>query len=178
MNIVLIDDSETSRSALGAALVARGHCVWVQSTFALESIRAIAGPLDLILSEQRVSGEHVFKAYSALRSCAPTGLIAIVTAYPSVAAAVRAVRLGFDAYLAKPANADTVLSALPQEKGEEVFGPADEPDAGEWPSLDRTIWEYLNQVYATAGSMSEAARRLRLDRRSLRRMLAKYPPAR
>ena len=47
-----------------------------------------------------------------------------------------------------------------------------------WPTLNRTIWEYLNQVYVSAGSMSEAARRLGLHRRSLRRMLAKYPPAR
>jgi ActR/RegA family two-component response regulator len=47
-----------------------------------------------------------------------------------------------------------------------------------WPSLDRTIWEYINQVVVGAGTLSEAARRLGVDRRSLRRMLAKYPPSR
>jgi ActR/RegA family two-component response regulator len=38
------------------------------------------------------------------------------------------------------------------------------------------IWQYINDVYASAGSMSEAARRLGLDRRSLRRMLNRTPP--
>jgi ActR/RegA family two-component response regulator len=46
-----------------------------------------------------------------------------------------------------------------------------------WPSLDRAIWDYLNQVFLASGSMSEAARRLKVDRRSLRRMLGKQAPA-
>jgi ActR/RegA family two-component response regulator len=44
-------------------------------------------------------------------------------------------------------------------------------------SLDRAIWEYLNQTLVETGSISAAARRLRVDRTSLKRMLRKEPPA-
>jgi ActR/RegA family two-component response regulator len=40
------------------------------------------------------------------------------------------------------------------------------------------MWEVLNEAVETAGSVSGAARRLGLHARSLRRMLAKYPPSR
>src|SRR5262249_11958482 len=43
-------------------------------------------------------------------------------------------------------------------------------------SLDRVIWEFINQAVLEAGSVSEAARRLQLDRTSLKRMLRKVPP--
>ncbi|HXU61884.1 MAG TPA: two-component system response regulator, partial [Polyangia bacterium] len=100
---------------------------------------------------------------------------AVVTAYPSVASAVQFTRMGFAGYLVKPASPEAVLSAVAGTP--EPAEAADVSDL-EWPSLDRTIWEYLNQVHAWAGSLSAAARHLRIDRRSLRRMLAKYPPVR
>jgi two-component system response regulator RegA len=92
-----------------------------------------------------------------------------------VATAVRAVRLGFDAYLAKPIDPRCIAGLL--EGCGRPAAPVEPPDTEAWPSLDRTIWELVNQVVAVSGSLSEAARRLGLDRRSLRRMLAKYPPA-
>ena len=81
-------------------------------------------------------------------------------------------RAGIAVYVAKPVTAEMVLAAL-GDGADWAQAPADPC----WPSLDRTIWEYINQVLVEAGSISEAARRLRIDRRSLRRMLAKHPPA-
>jgi len=57
----------------------------------------------------------------------------------------------------------------------------DPPVDGDCPTqmtLDRAIWEYINYSVDVAGSIAAAARNLGLDRRSLRRMLAKYAPAR
>jgi two-component system response regulator RegA len=50
------------------------------------------------------------------------------------------------------------------------------PEATEHLTLDRAIWEFISQTVESAGTISEASRRLGLDRRSLRRMLSKYAP--
>jgi two-component system response regulator RegA len=131
-------------------------------------------PPGLIVTELRVESQSVFDYVAELARVAPGAPVVIATVYPSVATAVRAVRLGFAGYLAKPTTARTILQLL--ESGTAADGPG--PDQAAWPSLDRTIWEYLSQVVVVAGSLAEAARRLGVDRRSLRRMLAKYPPAR
>jgi two-component system response regulator RegA len=46
-------------------------------------------------------------------------------------------------------------------------------------SLDRVEWEHINRVLMDCqGNISEAARVLRIHRRSLQRKLARYPPVR
>ena len=43
-------------------------------------------------------------------------------------------------------------------------------------SLDRVEWEHINRVLVdSGGNVSEAARLLRVHRRTLQRKLAKYP---
>ncbi|MET0284930.1 MAG: helix-turn-helix domain-containing protein, partial [Polyangiales bacterium] len=45
------------------------------------------------------------------------------------------------------------------------------------PSLERVKWEHVSRVLADCGgNVSEAARKLKLHRRSLQRMLQKFPP--
>jgi two-component system response regulator RegA len=47
------------------------------------------------------------------------------------------------------------------------------------PSLERVEWEHLQRVLADCdNNISQAARLLGIDRRSLQRKLSKYPPAR
>jgi len=100
--------------------------------------------------------------------------LVVVTSFPSVASAFQLARIGVAGYFAKPVAAATLLQIVRSRSGEQPFGPDDELPG--WQSLNRAVWEYLSQVYVSAGSMAEAARRLRIDRRSLRRMLGKYPP--
>ena len=97
----------------------------------------------------------------------------ILTAYGSMAAAVQALKFGAVACLAKPASVGEILRACGV--------PTERDSVGEEPilqhmSLQRAHWEYLQRVFEDAGSVSEAARRLGVDRRSLRRMLTKTPP--
>jgi two-component system response regulator RegA len=47
------------------------------------------------------------------------------------------------------------------------------------PTLDRLEWEHIQRVLSdTGGNISESARLLGIDRRSLQRKLAKFPPSR
>jgi two-component system response regulator RegA len=82
------------------------------------------------------------------------------------------VREGAADYLTKPADADQVAAAI---RGEGVRPPR--PAAV--PSLDRVEWEHIQRVLAeTGGNVSESARLLGIDRRSLQRKLARYAPRR
>jgi ActR/RegA family two-component response regulator len=98
----------------------------------------------------------------------PRPEIAAITSAPSIVRVAAAVRHGATTVLARPATFGQILAALNIER------PRDNKPMHM--SLDRAIWEYLNQAILEAGSISEAARRLRLDRTSLRRMLRKIPP--
>lgn len=49
----------------------------------------------------------------------------------------------------------------------------------ETPSLDRVEWEHIQRVLTDCdGNVSQAARWLGIDRRTLQRKLGKYPPIR
>jgi ActR/RegA family two-component response regulator len=100
----------------------------------------------------------------------PTTEIAAITGTPSIVRVAEAVRRGARTVLARPATFGQILAALDLKGGRD--------GKPKYMSLDRVIWEYLNQTILEAGSISEAARRLRLDRTSLRRMLRKIPPLR
>jgi two-component system response regulator RegA len=167
-SVLIVDDQEMFAQSLRGSFARAGFEARHVKDFSSASTVASEIQPELIVSEMRIDGKWIFDSAETLRQSGSR--IAIATAYPSVATAIRAVREGFDGYMGKPATVDSILAAI---SGTHVVQDAREPS---WPSLDLTIWEYINRVYVEAGSMSEAARRLRLDRRSLRRMLSKYPP--
>jgi two-component system, response regulator RegA len=172
-SVLIIDDEDASGSRSGRVFADLGYKVTLTYDYATALVAAEQVHPSLILTELRVGGRWVFDLFDTFKTRIPTCRLAIVTSYPSVATAVHAIRLGFDAYVVKPVEVRNLLQLVDSDHEW-----AENNDACSWPSLDLTIWEYLNQTVVAAGSMSEAARRLRLDRRSLRRMLAKHPPSR
>jgi two-component system, response regulator RegA len=127
---------------------------------------------DLAVLELRFEDHSGLALLREIREISPSTRCVILTAYGSMEAAVRAVRLGATTCLTKPASAreiiddehaDTIETSLP---------------ALRHMSLQRATWEYLQRVFEKAPSVSEAARRLGLDRSSLRRMLSRTPPSR
>jgi two-component system response regulator RegA len=101
----------------------------------------------------------------------PSAVVVVLTGYGSIATAVEAVKLGAADYLTKPADAADLLRAF----GAAPLTPAPAP-VHEAPSLARVEWEHISRVVADCGgNISQAARVLRMQRRSLQRKLAKYP---
>jgi two-component system response regulator RegA len=82
-------------------------------------------------------------------------------------------RAGVSGYFAKPVCARQLLDFLHGD-GEAALG--DQPETEAYLTLGRAHWEYINLTLDASGSIAEAARRLGVHRRSLRRMLSKYPP--
>lgn len=170
----MIVDDGSSGTILERALRRSGLEVQLALSFDEAQAGLAAGTPDLVVTELKIGTTWAFDFLARTRLAQPAVRLAVVTNYPSVATAVRALRLGADGYLAKPTDAEAVLRAVSGEVG----APVVERGEPAWPSLDRTIWEYLNQVYLASGTLSEAARCLGIDRRSLRRMMKKFPPTR
>jgi two-component system, response regulator RegA len=140
----------------------------------LDELRAIARitPPDIVVLELNFRDGTWFDALNALQQLAPNVRIVVVTGSGSIASAVEAVKCGVTGYLVKPVTAEEILKAADPEGSPRLGAP------NEGMSLDRAIWEYLTQTVAACGTIAGAARVLGLDRRSLRRMLSKNPPAR
>jgi two-component system response regulator RegA len=173
-SLLVVEDDEALRERLARALAKRGFDVRAAAS-ADEALRlAKADPPELALVDLRIGAENGLDLIPALRALDPGTRIVVLTGYGSVATAVQALRLGALHYLTKPADADEIAAAFNR--------PADAVDdrSPEWRpmSLDRVEWEHINRVLLdSGGNISEAARLLRVHRRTLQRKLAKYPGA-
>ncbi len=89
----------------------------------------------------------------------------------TIATAVAAIKSGAIDYLPKPADADQVEAALLEHR-DALPPPPEQPM-----TADRVRWEHIQRVYEQCDrNVSETARRLRMHRRTLQRILAKYAP--
>ena len=97
--------------------------------------------------------------------------IIMLTGFGNIATAVAAVKAGALDYLPKPADPDQSAAALLQTGGDLPPPPQDPMSA------DRVRWEHIQRVYEQCGrNVSETARRLRMHRRTLQRILSKHAP--
>ncbi len=107
----------------------------------------------------------------ALRAARPAARIVVLTGYGNIATAVAAVKAGAIDYLPKPSDADAVEQALLLRDGALPPPPQDPMSA------DRVRWEHIQRVFEQCDrNVSETARRLKMHRRTLQRILSKHAP--
>lgn len=175
--VLVVEDDIVFRTSLCRALQARGLTVipCPDAASAAEAARAHR-PAGAVV-DLRLGADHGLRVVEHLHARHPDTPVVVLTAFGSIATALEAVRLGARDYLVKPADPDQILAALRGERPRDSGGKPGRPE--EIPSLDRVEWEYIQQVLTGCGhNISKAARLLGLDRRSLQRKLAKYPPTR
>jgi two-component system, response regulator RegA len=132
---------------------------------------------NVIVLETRLPDGQGLKLLPKVRDMCPSSKLVIVTAYGAIASAVRALQLGAHDYLCKPVTAWALRESVSRDC-KVVPAATEDRTPTPYPTLDRSIWEHINYVLTDAGTISGAARRMGLDRRSLRRMLQKRPPSR
>ena len=114
------------------------------------------------------SGLEVVKEIQKLKK---NSRIILLTGYGNIPTAVAAVKAGAIDYMAKPVDADDVESALlasPDSKAKPPENPM---------SADRVKWEHIHRVFELCNrNVSETARRLKMHRRTLQRILSKKSP--
>lgn len=170
MKLLLVDDDETFRERLAISLGRRGYEIQTAASFDQALALAETFQPGYAVVDLKMPGEGGLELIPKLRAVLPQLHLIVLTGYGSIATALEAVRLGAADYLTKPADADQVDRALQGKKNEVELSV---------PSLDRVEWEHLQRVLTDCDhNISRAARVLGIDRRSLQRKLAKYPPNR
>ena len=119
----------------------------------------------------RLSDGTGLDAVESIRNVNPESKIIVLTGYGAIATAVAAVKIGAIDYLSKPADANDILNAL-------VFSDKSKPPPPVNPmSADRVKWEHIQRVFELCNrNVSETARRLKMHRRTLQRILSKRSP--
>ena len=169
MRILIVDDDESFRLALRNAFLRRGYEVSLASSPAEAETSLRDAVPEYAVVDLRMPGGSGLDVVRALRALPRPPQVVVLTGYGTIGTAVEAIRLGAINYLNKPADADEIEAAL--------LGKRPPPPVHEVPSLDRQEWEYLNRILADCnGNISEAARRLKMHRRTLQRKLQKHPP--
>lgn len=171
--VLLIEDDESYRTTVALALKARGFRVFeaVAGSVAIELIESHGAPGGILL-DMRLGRQHGMELIPELRERCQNSCLVVLTGYGSIPESMEALRLGADDYLLKPAGVDCIIGAL---SGESVYGARE--TAGEPPSLARVEWEHIQRIlHDSEGNISQAAKRLGIDRRTLQRKLAKQPP--
>jgi len=173
-SILIVDDDAMLRNRLAAAFRERGFEARAAADYDEAIALANVESPEYALVDLRLPGRSGLEIVRALRVIDSETKIVVLTGYGSIATAMDAVRLGAMNYISKPADVDDILLAFSRAETEPAV--TAEPDFAP-PSLARAEWEHINRVLSDSdGNISEAARRLKIHRRSLQRKLQKYPP--
>jgi two-component system response regulator RegA len=169
--LLIVDDDRPFLQRLGRAMESRGFTVEMAETVSegLASIRK--QPPDYAVVDMRLEDGNGLDLIAVLKEVHPETRAVVLTGYGNIATAVTAVKMGAADYLAKPADADDVFNALMAPLDAKASPPEDPMSA------DRVRWEHIQRVYELCNrNVSETARRLKMHRRTLQRILAKRAP--
>ena len=173
-SLLIVDDDNPFRERLARAMEKKGFSV-TQAESVLKGINSVKikkpafAVIDLRLGDG--NGLEVVKEIKNSKDNKQNSRIIMLTGYGNIPTAVAAIKEGAIDYLAKPADAEDVESALladPMKKAP----PPDDPM-----TADRVKWEHIHRVFELCNrNVSETARRLKMHRRTLQRILSKRSP--
>lgn len=169
-SLLLVDDDTPFRQRLARALERRGFDVVAVDCAALGvEVAQEAAPRYAVV-DLRLGDGSGLDVVRSLRDARADARIVVLTGYGNIATAVAAVKAGAVDYLPKPSDADAVEAALLAD------GPLPPPPESPM-SADRVRWEHIQRVFEQCDrNVSETARRLKMHRRTLQRILAKHAP--
>lgn len=169
--LLLVDDEKSFVQRLGRAMTSRGFQVTMVQSVA-EGMQHIKSETpDYCVLDMKLNDGNGFTIAEALKEMGAATKVVMLTGFGNIASAVTAIKLGAVDYIAKPADADDVYEALLGKTSETNQAP-------DYPmSADRVRWEHITRVYELSNrNVSETARRLKMHRRTLQRILSKRAP--
>ena len=170
-SLLIVDDDTPLRTRLARAMETRGFNVAAAES-AAEGVEIVMdSPPAYAVIDLRLDDGNGFEVVQAIQQSRPDCRIVMLTGYGNIATAVAAIKAGAVDYLPKPANADDITASL-LETEKALPGPPEDPM-----SADRVRWEHIQRVFEQCGrNVSETARRLKMHRRTLQRILNKHAP--
>jgi len=169
--LLIVDDDQVWLNQLSRAMTRRGLLVFEAQSVEKALNILTKEKFDYGVIDLRLDDGDGLEIISELRKLNPNSKSIILTGFGNIANAVSAIKLGAVDYLAKPANIEDIISSLFVEKDEKV-PPPEQPM-----SANRIRWEHIQRVYELCDkNVSETARRLKMHRRTLQRILSKRAP--
>ncbi|KPF85550.1 chemotaxis protein CheY [alpha proteobacterium AAP38] len=169
-SLLIVDDDAPFRTRLARAMERRGFDVVAVDSVNLGIEVAHESAPRFAVVDLRLGDGSGLDVVKALRDARPEARVVVLTGYGNIATAVAAVKFGAVDYLPKPADADAVEAALLTD------GPLPPPPESPM-SADRVRWEHIQRVFEQCDrNVSETARRLKMHRRTLQRILNKHAP--
>jgi|TARA_B100000780_G_scaffold269833_1_gene229016 two-component system response regulator RegA len=170
-SLLILDDDDPFRNRLARAMEKKGFLV-KEAKSAAEGLKiAQNSPTNFALVDLRLEDGSGLEVIKALHKSKKESRIVMLTGYGNLPTAVAAVKAGAIDYIAKPVDADDVEAALlasPESKAKPPENPM---------SADRVKWEHIHRVFELCNrNVSETARRLKMHRRTLQRILSKRSP--
>ena len=170
-SLLIVDDDNPFRERLARAMEKKG--------FEISQAEGVKVGVEMVKSKKpafavvdlRLDDGNGLEVVKQIQTTNPDSRIIMLTGYGNISTAVAAIKEGAIDYLAKPADADDVEKAL-------LANPNKKPAPPENPmSADRVKWEHIHRVFELSNrNVSETARRLKMHRRTLQRILSKRSP--
>ena len=170
-SLLILDDDDPLRGRLARAMEKKGFLIKEAKTVAEGLKIAKETPSSFALIDLRLEDGNGLDVVKELSKNKKDCRIVMLTGYGNLPTAVAAIKAGAIDYVAKPVDADDVEAALlasPESKAKPPENPM---------SADRVKWEHIHRVFELCNrNVSETARRLRMHRRTLQRILNKHAP--
>ena len=170
-SLLIVDDDSPFRDRLSRAMEKKGFQVSQAESVEQGISKAKNSPPAFAVVDLRLNDGNGLEVVKEIQKIKKNSRIILLTGYGNIPTAVAAVKAGAIDYIPKPADADDVenaLLALPETKAKPPENPM---------SADRVKWEHIHRVFELCNrNVSETARRLKMHRRTLQRILSKRSP--
>ncbi len=169
--LLIVDDDLPFRERLSRSMEKKGFDVEISPGFK-RSIQMVSDiKFDFAVVDMRLEDGSGLELIKEIQKISPETKSLLLTGYGNIATAVAAIKSGAIDYLPKPAEIDQIYDALTNSK--EILPPPPENPM----TADRIRWEHIQRVFIQCNrNVSETARRLRMHRRTLQRILNKHAP--
>ena len=170
-SLLVVDDDLPFRERLSRSMQKKGFAVDSADSFASAVEIIEKQNYDYAIVDMRLTDGSGLELIKKMQIKSPGTKSLLLTGYGNIATAVAAIKSGAIDYLPKPAEVDQIYDALTNSK--EVLPPPPENPM----TADRIRWEHIQRVFVQCNrNVSETARRLRMHRRTLQRILNKHAP--
>ena len=169
--LMIVDDDLPFRERLSRSMKKKDFIVESFPSFNESLKRIKEKKFDYAIVDMRLNDGSGLELIKKIRQISPKTKSLLLTGYGNIATAVAAIKSGAIDYLPKPAEIDQIYDALTNSK--EILPPPPENPM----TADRIRWEHIQRVFVQCNrNVSETARRLRMHRRTLQRILNKHAP--
>ena len=169
--LLIVDDDNPLRERLARAMGKKGFEVTQAESVKKGINQAKNAPPAFAIVDLRLNDGNGLEVIKEIQKFKKDSRVVMLTGYGNIPTAVAAVKAGAIDYIPKPADADDIESALlasPESKATPPTNPM---------SADRVKWEHINRIFELCNrNVSETARKLKMHRRTLQRILSKRSP--